>query len=104
MWFLNGKMSINSPPCVLDFGAFTWISQDLPLYFKSFHRRLVAESIFVIVPFSSSPILKEPKKAMQLTVHLVDLVDVPMRLGCVGGDGSLCRVWVVSKQCGDQAG
>ena len=57
------------PPCVLDFGAFTWISQDLPLYFKSFHRRLVAESIFVIVPFSSSPILKEPKKAMQLTVQ-----------------------------------
>ena len=74
LWFGNGKMSIYSPPWVLDFGAFTWISQDLPLKLMSCHRSVVAKSTFVIVLLSNSPILKDPKNAMQLTVQKICLL------------------------------
>ena len=53
---------------------FTWISQDFPLNFMSFHNNVVYKSTFVIVLFNNSPILKDPKNAKQLTVQNICLL------------------------------
>ena len=76
LWLGNSKMSTNSPFGFFDLGDLMGIMQQSLLNFKSSQVKVVAGSNLFSIFDRSSPILKDPKKAVQQAVQKTCLFKV----------------------------